>query len=1005
VFSSILGPSHKVEVALAQSLSGCRRGRAPVRSAIASLQIVVLVATMLCGLKAIAQTAAPASLASPAQGSVLAGSSATFSWPASGGATAYMLYLGTTGTGSSNLFNSGSTTSTSLSVNTIPANGLAVYARLSSNIGGVWEHTDSTYFEAGSAAQAAIVSPVPGSQLAGSSTTFSWTPGVGATSYLLYVGTTGTGSSNIFNSGSTTATSLTVSAIPTNASNLYVRLFSMVNGYQQFMDYIFAEAGTPAEVALISPASGSQFTGSTVNFSWTAGSATDYQLYLGTTGSGTDNLHNSGLISATALAVSGLPTSGDTVYARLRWMVAGMWKYADYTFTEAGTPSPAALTSPAPGSQLAGSAAKFDWTPGTGASAYKLLLGTNGAGSSNLFNSGSTTATSASVSSLPTSGVMVYARLLTNVNGSWEPMDYTFTEAGTPAPAALISPAPGSQISGTSAAFTWTPGVGATHYMLYVGTTGAGSSNLFNSGSTTATSAGVSGLPANGSALYAKLASYINGSWQFANYTFVSGARAATLSGISCSSASITGSGSDSCTVTLSAAASSNRAIVNLASSSSSATVPSAVTIQAGASSASFTLTATAVATAQTATLTASLNGTTQSFPLQLNAASMGLSAASVSFGNVMVNSSATQSVSVMSTGNVPVTVNSASVSGPGFAVSGATFPMTLTPGQSATLAVKFKPTAVGAASGMLTLSSNATTGSTATVSLSGAGAVALSGISCGTTSFTGAGSAACIATLNAAAPAGGLVVNLSSSSSSVTVPASITVPANATSAGFSATVNSVTSAQSVNLTATENSASTTFTLQLNASTPTLSLSSSSVAFGSVTVNSPSTQSITLTATGNAAVTINSATLAGTGFSLAAQSFPITLTAGQAATLEVEFDPTAAGAAAGQLTIASNSSNGTAVVSLTGTGAALNYEVNLSWTAPSSPSDPIAGYNVYRAASGSTMYQLLNTSVETGVAFVDTTVQAGATYDYYIESVDETGIRSAPSATVAMVIQ
>jgi hypothetical protein len=152
-------------------------------------------------------------------------------------------------------------------------------------------------------------------------------------------------------------------------------------------------------------------------------------------------------------------------------------------------------------------------------------------------------------------------------------------------------------------------------------------------------------------------------------------------------------------------------------------------------------------------------------------------------------------------------------------------------------------------------------------------------------------------------------------------------------------------------------------------------------------------------------VTINSATLAGTGFSLAAQSFPITLTAGQAATLEVEFDPTAAGAAAGQLTIASNSSNGTAVVSLTGTGAALNYEVNLSWTAPSSPSDPIAGYNVYRAASGSTMYQLLNTSVETGVAFVDTTVQAGATYDYYIESVDGMGIASAPSATVAMVIQ
>jgi hypothetical protein len=45
------------------------------------------------------------------------------------------------------------------------------------------------------------------------------------------------------------------------------------------------------------------------------------------------------------------------------------------------------------------------------------------------------------------------------------------------------------------------------------------------------------------------------------------------------------------------------------------------------------------------------------------------------------------------------------------------------------------------------------------------------------------------------------------------------------------------------------------------------------------------------------------------------------LNPGQAATLSVEFDPTAAGAATGQLTITSNSSaNGTAVISLSGTG-------------------------------------------------------------------------------------
>ena len=54
-------------------------------------------------------------------------------------------------------------------------------------------------------------------------------------------------------------------------------------------------------------------------------------------------------------------------------------------------------------------------------------------------------------------------------------------------------------------------------------------------------------------------------------------------------------------------------------------------------------------------------------------------------------------------------------------------------------------------------------------------------------------------------------------------------------------------------------------------------------------------------------------------------TFPVTLNPNQSVTLNVQFDPTAAGAATGQLTIQSNSStNGTAVVSLSGTGTAVS---------------------------------------------------------------------------------
>jgi Abnormal spindle-like microcephaly-assoc'd, ASPM-SPD-2-Hydin len=121
-----------------------------------------------------------------------------------------------------------------------------------------------------------------------------------------------------------------------------------------------------------------------------------------------------------------------------------------------------------------------------------------------------------------------------------------------------------------------------------------------------------------------------------------------------------------------------------------------------------------------------------------------------------------------------------------------------------------------------------------------------------------------------------------------------------------------------------------------------LTVSPTSLAFGNVTVNTPSTLPVTLTSTGTAPVTVNSGTLTGTGFTMSGATFPVTLNPGLAVTLDVQFDPTATGAATGQLTIQSNSSpNATVVISLTGTGE--SHQVDLNWDAPSSSPDPIVG--------------------------------------------------------------
>jgi hypothetical protein len=103
---------------------------------------------------------------------------------------------------------------------------------------------------------------------------------------------------------------------------------------------------------------------------------------------------------------------------------------------------------------------------------------------------------------------------------------------------------------------------------------------------------------------------------------------------------------------------------------------------------------------------------------------------------------------------------------------------------------------------------------------------------------------------------------------------------------------------------------------------PSLGISPTHIEFGNVSVNTTAPpQAVTLTSVGTHAVTVTAAAVTGTGFAVSGVSFPISLVPGQTALLDVHFDPTAAGAAAGQLTIASNSANNSsAVVALSGTG-------------------------------------------------------------------------------------
>jgi predicted phage tail protein len=186
-----------------------------------------------------------------------------------------------------------------------------------------------------------------------------------------------------------------------------------------------------------------------------------------------------------------------------------------------------------------------------------------------------------------------------------------------------------------------------------------------------------------------------------------------------------------------------------------------------------------------------------------------------------------------------------------------------------------------------------------------------------------------------------------------------------------------------------------------------LTVNASSIAFGNVALNTPATQPVTLQSTGSAPVTVSSATVTGTGFTLSGGTFPLTLNPSQSATLSVQFNPTVAGGATGTLTITSNSStNPTVNIGLSGTGqtASAAYQVDLNWAAPTGSSTTITGYNIYRSQSGSSSYQILNSGTDSQTAYIDSGIQSGSTYQYYVTSVDSIGAESVPSnvATVAV---
>ena len=286
-----------------------------------------------------------------------------------------------------------------------------------------------------------------------------------------------------------------------------------------------------------------------------------------------------------------------------------------------------------------------------------------------------------------------------------------------------------------------------------------------------------------------------------------SGGGTVALSSLTVSPTTVAGGQSANGTVTLTGPAPSGGLTVNLSSSSASATAPASVFVAVGTTSAPFTIATTAVSASTSATFTAAYGGVTKQASLTITPPALtgvSLVPSSVvggasSTGTLTLSSAAPQGgLSVSLSSGTPATVPGSVTVAAG--ASSAGFTVTTTAVQSQTTA-----TVTATLLGVTKTASLVVT----------VPAVTIKSLSLSPNQVAGGYSSTATATLTGAAPASGLVLQLSSSSPTATVPATVTVSGGQSSVTFPVTTASV-SAQviaTINATASGSSAAAFLTI------------------------------------------------------------------------------------------------------------------------------------------------------------------------------------------------
>ena len=302
-----------------------------------------------------------------------------------------------------------------------------------------------------------------------------------------------------------------------------------------------------------------------------------------------------------------------------------------------------------------------------------------------------------------------------------------------------------------------------------------------------------------------------------------------------------------------------------------------------------------------------------------------------LAFSNVQVGTNQDQSVTLSNSGGSSISISQASITGPGFSLSGIKVPLTLAAGQNTIFTVTFAPQASGSVSGKVALTSDASN-STLNVPLSGTAlapgsltpnpaSIAFGNVQVGDSqqeagTLTNTGGASVKISQAVASGAGyslsGLALPLNLAAGQST---SFTVTFQPQAAG---SVNG-----SVEITSNAPNSNLSIPLSATGTSPAiLSANPTSLGFGNVQVGKSKQLSQVISNTGGTSLTVSQYTSTGTGYTVTGFTPPVTLTPGQSYTFTVTYAPQSVGAASGSISITSNASNPNLTVAFSATGTA-----------------------------------------------------------------------------------